>query len=104
VKIIRYCGWEGVASPPCPSPQERGVRGMVIIYYSTLQLAKVSIHWLIEFLSIENQLERIAATGSNLAAIAAGTIPDTKPITVDTPRPSTIFFTVSTTSKLPIGI
>ena len=46
----------------------------------------------------------MAATGSKRAAIAAGTIPDTNPIMVDTPKPNTMFLSVSTTSKLPIGI
>src|SRR5919106_136727 len=35
---------------------------------------------------------RIAITGSRRAAIAAGTIPETSPITEDTPRPNTMFF------------
>ena len=51
-----------------------------------------------------NYYDRIASTGSIRAAIAAGTIPEIKPIDVDTPSPSTIFLIESVTSKLPIGI
>jgi len=46
----------------------------------------------------------IATTGSILAAMAAGTIPETSPIAVDTPRPRTMFLIVNVTIKLPIGM
>jgi len=50
------------------------------------------------------QFALIADTGSIRAAIAAGTIQDTSPITEETTSPRAIFLTVSATSRLPIGI